>query len=108
MAVTFSALRDDGTQIIDGTHDFTVNNNNTAQTYINTLAAQWLISQPGQPPMTTTIPGQVDGRLLYPVILDYIAANAANFSPQDANTWDRIRIAVAISYRGTTHILDWR
>lgn len=108
MAVTFAPLRPDGTPLIDGTHDYTVQQNNTALSFINTLADQWAITWPAEPPMTRTIPGQTDGRLLYQVVLDYIDANAGGWNAQTADIWDRIRIAVAAAYRIEGHTIDWR
>lgn len=108
MAVTFAALRTDGTQIIDGVHDYTVQQNNTAQQYLDVLGGQWSVTWPDKPPLDTTVPGEVDGRDLYPVVQAYIAANTAGWSQQQRDIWDRIRIAVAMGARTESRLISWR
>lgn len=108
MAVTFAPLRTDGTQIIDGIHDYTVQNNNTAQQYLNALAGQWAITQSDKPPLDTTVPGEANGWDMYAVVEAYIAANAAGWSQGTRDIWDRIRIAVAMACRTETRTIAWR
>ena len=109
MAVMFAPLRNDGTMYTDGgIHDFTENNNNTARQYLEILAAQWLITNPTEPPLDTTIPGQAPGQLLCDVVVDYIAANEAGWSQPMKDLWSRIRVAVAAGARIESHTIAWR
>lgn len=108
MAVTFAPLRNDGTQLIDGTHDYTVQQNNVAQQYLNALGGQWATSRPDLPPLDTTVPGEANGRDLYQVVLDYISANQDGWSAQTAAVWDRIRISVAAGARIESGLISWR
>lgn len=108
MAVTFAPLFNDGTQLIDGVHDYTVQQNNTAQQYLNALGGQWAVTWPDKPPLDITVPGEANGRDLYQVIEDYIAANSAGWNAQTAAIWDRIRISVASGARIESGLIAWR
>jgi hypothetical protein len=96
MAVTFAPLLADGTQLLDGTHDITVNDN---------IAAEFLTTMN----LPTTVPGQVPGKSLYQSVLDYQATPAyAAFSQAKKDLWERVRIAVAAACRIESGIIAWR
>ena len=109
MAVMFAPLRNDGTMYTDGgIHDYTVNNDNTAQQYLGVLAGQWAITNPSDPPLDTSIPGQADGMKMYQTVVDYIAANQAGWNQQTKDIWERIRVSVSAGARIESRTIGWR
>lgn len=108
MAVTFSALRLDGTQYIDGFHDYTINDDPTAQGVLDQMAAQWPTTWPDDTPFDPAVPGQSDGRHTYQVVNDVVDANLGNWDEATTDIWNHIHTVAATSYRLGNHIFDWR
>jgi hypothetical protein len=96
MAVRFAPLFNDGTELIDGTHDATVS---------DAMAAQ-ILTALGLP---TTIPGQAPGRDVYAAIETFIAGPTyAAMTPAQQDLVQRVRIAIGAAARIESGIIGWR
>lgn len=96
MSVTFAPLFNDGSQLIDGTHDATVS---------DAMATQ-ILTALGLP---TTIPGQARGRDIYASIEAYMLTPAFQaMTPQQQALVDKVRIAIAAGARIESGLIGWR
>lgn len=97
MPVQFAALTRDGVPYLDGGgHHVTVS---------DALATR-ILTKLGLP---TTVPGQAPAQDVYQLIIDYQeSAEGQALNPQQQADVEKVRIALALGWRGQPYIIDWR